>query len=141
MIVRVQKMIRNVETRDRLNRRRYKVDKAKLYDAIWGKGYNNISDFSIDAGLGESTISNSACNGHMSKTMIDMIESAGIPPNVYVLDGVTTQAEDKHGEKVVVEQTMPTEDAMYRATYTAIMNTWSFIREDLKAIIKEALSE
>ena len=32
-------------------------------------------------------------------------------------------------------------DAVYMATYTAIMNTWSFIRDDLKAIIKEALSE
>lgn len=152
MIVRVQKMIRNATTRSIYNSKRYRVDKAKLYGAIWDKGYRNISDFSVDAGFGSSTISSSASYGYMTKPMIEVIESVGIPPDVYVVDELTAQAEGKPAEKEnvpaqkekhggVVEQTAPTEDAMYRATYTAVMNTWSFIREDLKTIIKEALSE
>lgn len=152
LIVRVQKMIRNTSTRRIYNCKRYRIDKAKLYDAIWDKGYTKIMDFSVDAGFGISTVSSAASNGFMTKAMIAVIESMGIPPDVYVLGELTTQEEDKPAEKekvpeqiekhgVVVEQATPTEDAMYRATYTAIMNTWSFIREDLKAIIKEALSE
>lgn len=152
MIVRVQKMMSNTTARMSRKRKRYKVDKAKLYGAIWDKGYEHITDFSVDAGLGSSTISTAASNGLMTTPMVAVIESMGIPRDVYVVGELTTWQEVKPTEKEnvpaqkekhggVVEQTTPTEDAMYRATYTAVMNTWSFIREDLKTIIKEALSE
>ena len=144
--------MRNVTTRMTRNRKRYKVDKAKLYGAIWDKGYEHITDFSVDAGFGASSISTAASNGTMTNPMVAVIESMGIPKDVYVVGELITRPEgeptekekvpeqkEKHGG--VVEQTTPTEDAMYRATYTAVMNTWSFIREDLKTIIKEALSE
>lgn len=133
-------------------RKRYKIDKAKLYGAIWDKGYEHITDFSVDAGFGRSTISTAASNGIMTSPMVAVIESMGIPKDVYVVCELTTRSEWEPAEKEkapaqkekhegTVEQTAPTEDAMYRATYTAVMNTWSFIREDLKTIIKEALSE
>ena len=139
-------MMRN-ETRGKRIRNQYKIDKVKLYSAIWDKGYKNIYEFSVDAGYGASSISTAASNGFMTNSMVAVIESMGIPKDVYVVGELTTHTEVKPAEKVSteksggVEQTKPTEDAMYRATYTAIMNTWSFIREDLKAIIKEALNE
>lgn len=152
MIVRVQKTMRNTTTIMIRNRKRYKVDKAKLYGAIWDKGYAHITDFSVDAGFGSSSISTAASNGFMTNSMVAVIESMGIPKDVYVVGELTTRPEGEPTEKEkvpvqkekhvgAVEQNTPTEDAIYRATYTAIMNTWSFIRDDLKAIIKEALSE
>lgn len=59
----------------------------------------------------------------------------GIKPEEYEKEN------DPIEEETPAEKDTKTEDAIYRATYSAIMNTWAFIREDLKTIIKEALSE
>lgn len=99
----VQKMMRN-ETRVKRIRNQYKIDKVKLYSAIWDKGYKNIYEFSVDAGYGASSISTAASNGFMTNSMVAVIESMGIPKDVYVVGELTTHTEVKPAEKVSTEK-------------------------------------
>lgn len=92
-------MTRNTTTKMIRSRKRYKIDKAKLYGAIWDKGYQNIYDFSVDAGFGSSSISTAASTGFMTNSMVAVIESMGIPKDLYVVGELTTWQEGKPAEK------------------------------------------
>lgn len=115
------------------------VDKDKLYDEIKRRGMT-VREVNRRAGYSDGYTS-SYLNIHKAipKPFAIYLEvEYGIEPKTYAPNGTQTGKVEETGESIDYK-TM--ENATYRATYSAIMNTWSFIREDLKAIIKEALSE
>ena len=113
-------------------------DKAKLYGAIKRRGYT-AAEVSREAGFSDSYLAGACAKGCMvSETFARYIEKVlNIPRSEYEV----VQENQTNHEIGGAEPTAISEHAVYRATYTAIMNTWSFIREDLKAIVKEALNE
>lgn len=115
------------------------VDKQKLYAEIKKRGMA-INEASVGMGYAKDGISGQVCSrGYIMVDMAEKLQNIyGIEPQDYAPDGLCGSPTP---QKDIKESAAADEDAIYRAAYSAIMNTWAFIREDLKTIIKEALSE
>lgn len=119
------------------------VDKHRLYAEIQLRGMQ-IREASLGMGYKEDTLAAAASRGKISPLMARQLETIyGIAPADYERIEKNEQYLDDSCtlDDSAKEACASDEDAVYRATYSAIMNTWAFIREDLKTIIKEALSE
>lgn len=110
------------------------IDKKKLQNELKARGVSQQAA-SRACGYGQGYLANMGMRGSISEETVEELK------RLYNIDYEDIEPDtQKQPQKCDVEE-QTNEDAIYRATYSAIMNTWSFIREDLKTIIKEALSE